>query len=391
MIDKPDDIIFSPPVISSAQAAVVVAIGILASLVVVVQPVVLSPLASEGRLTLSEMGQAAMLESLGMALAVGLSGLFLRPRRLRSIVALAALTSVGANYVTSIGSHETILIARFVNGVTVGAVLWVWTGLLTHIALPARNVAIFVALQSAGGLLLSTILPRYVEADWGASGAYLLMAALSAINIGLSVLGPRSYPEDDKRPQFRLPSARGGVGLVAVGAYLAAVLATWVYVVPLGLELGLSRSVVDLSVSVALAAQIAGGICAAIWARMNAKAALCISVGCSLAGIALVGSGLGVVAFMAGLGIVGFFLMFAPGFQMPYLIEVDPGRGAAMQMVTAQQLGFAAGPALSALMVSKGHMSVALGVSAALFAATAALVLATTRRVPPSASSSLAG
>ena len=84
--------------ITGVQISAMIAIGVLASLIVLVQPVVLAPLAAEGRLTLKEMGQAAMFESLGMAIAVALSGLLLRPRNLKLIVAVAALASVIANW-----------------------------------------------------------------------------------------------------------------------------------------------------------------------------------------------------------------------------------------------------------------------------------------------------
>ena len=259
-------------------------------------------------------------------------------------------------------------------------VLWVWTGMLTNIELPARYLAIFLALQSAAGLLLSTLLPGFVVARWGGSGAYAIMAGLSLLNIFIAFLLPSAYPENEEAAQQRLklPSLRGMAGLVAVMFHLAAVMALWIYIVPLGQQMGLSKSFVDLTVSIALGAQIFGGLAGAVCARMNAKLALYISVAASLVGLGMIGADMSSAFFLTGLALIAFFLIFAPGFQMPYLLEVDPGRGAGMQLISAQQLGFSAGPALTALMIHDGIVTPALFVSGVLYVGTAALVFVTT-------------
>lgn len=365
---------------SRTQMATVLLIGVLSSLVVVLQPLVLGPLAAEGRLTVQEIGRTAMLEMLGMAIAVAVSGAFFRPRRLRSIILAAVVVSVLANGATIIAQHEMILAARLINGLTVGVLLWVWTGLLTRVELPARLLAIFLTLQSAGALALSSVFSAFVIPRIGASGGYACLAIASAIAGLLAVGAPSEYrahgPEEGKR--FQLPSGRGLAGLLAVLLHQAGIMAFWVYVLPLGREKGLSDSFVGVAVSVSLASQIAGGLCAAVFARLNAKVALYGSLAGSIAGLVLVGMGTGHVSFVAGLITIVFLWMFAPAYQMPYLLEVDASRRAAMQMITAQLLGLSLGPALASFAVQSDHVSPAIWASGGLYAAAALLIFATT-------------
>lgn len=370
------------PTFSVVQIASVLVLGAFGSLVSALQPILLGPLAEAGRLTIKEIGLAAMLEAFGMAAAVAISGVLLRPRRLKLLSIAAALVSVLANAAAAIGSHEAILAARLVNGLSAGVILWVWTGLLTNVALPGRLVAIFVALQSTGVLAVSYLLSSFVVPRWGAAGGYGVLMLLSA---GLMVLGlavPTEYraPAQDAGTRLRLPGGRGLAGLFAVFLHLAAIMALWVYVLPLGRQFGLSDTFVKLTVTMALAAQIAGGMSAAVFARVPAKLALYACIAFSMFALLILGFGSGPSTFMVSLIVISFFYMFAPGFQMPYLLQVDPSRRAGMQMITAQLLGMSMGPALSSLVVRTGDLKASILVSAVLFAGSMALIFATTRR-----------
>jgi MFS family permease len=369
---------------SRQQIASVLLIGVMSSLVVVLQPLLLAPLATEGRLTLQEIGRAAMLEMLGMAIGVAISGAFFAPRKLRAIIIGALLVSILANGVASISQHGTILAARFVNGFSVGVLLWVWTGLVTRVELPARLVAIFLALQSAGALALSTAFSAYVIPRVGAAGGYVCLGVASALAALLVIGAPKEYHVvgSAESQRFHVPSRRGWVGLLAVVMHKAGIMAFWVYVLPLGREQGLSDSFIGIAISAALVAQIAGGLSAALFARLSAKIALCGSIAASIGSLVLLGSGAGPATFMISVVVLVFLWMFAPPFQMPYLLEVDPSRRAGMQMITAQLLGLSMGPALASLVVQETNIEPALWVSGALYASGAVLIIATTMLRP---------
>ena len=70
-------------------ATLCVAVG--AGVVPALQPILLGAMMDAGRLTGEQLGQAATMEGVGMAVGTTFSSVFLRPRRLRLIVALALI------------------------------------------------------------------------------------------------------------------------------------------------------------------------------------------------------------------------------------------------------------------------------------------------------------
>src|SRR5258705_11729740 len=103
-----------------------------------------------------------MPEAIGTAIAFVSSGLLPEPRRLRLIILAALTTAIIANIASVAARHEMIMAARFVSGLSIGVLLWVWTGLLTRAALPSRLVAIMLVLQASGALALSYVFPTYL-------------------------------------------------------------------------------------------------------------------------------------------------------------------------------------------------------------------------------------
>jgi DHA1 family inner membrane transport protein len=362
------------------QIAAVMLVSVIASLVGALQPLLLGPLASAGRLTLAEMGRTAMLEALGMALAVAGAGAFLKPQRLRTMIVIAATVSALANGLTMVGQHEVVLLARFTTGLGAGVMLWVWTGMLTRVALPARLVAIFVTLQSVGALVLSWVFSAIVMPRFGASGGYACLMFGSAASALLAFAAPKAYEAlaGNTDSGFRAPSGRGLAGLLAVLLHQAAIMAFWVYVLPLGRDKGLSDGFVALTVSLGLAAQVAGGLSATFLAKLDARIALYASIAGSLAALWLIGFGAGTIAFAVGVVVIAFFWMFAPAYQMPYLLATDPSKRAAMQMISAQLLGLSSGPALVSFVVADNGTAGATEVSAGLFVVAAVLIALTT-------------
>lgn len=365
--------------LTTAQIASVMLIIVLSTQVVLLQPLLLGPLAAEGKLTLPEVGRTAMLEAIGTAIAIVLCGVLLEPRRLRSIILAAVTTSIVANVTSVVVSHEMLLATRFVSGVSIGVLLWVWTGLLTRAALPSRLVAIMLVLQASGALVLSYLFPRYLVPLVGGAAGYACLAAVTAIAGLLTIWAPSEYAalanHDNKGP--RLPRGRGLVALLAVFLHMAAIMAFWVFVVPLGKQMGLSESFVNLTASVALGSQIAGALCAAIFCRLPAKPALLACLAASVAGLFVVSMGAPPAIFLAGCTLIVFLWMFAPAYQMPYLLEVDPSGRAGMQLISAQLAGMSAGPALVSLVVRDDFVTPSLWVSGGLYVAAALSILVT--------------
>src|SRR5437868_6215791 len=83
----------------------------------------------------------------------------------------------------------------------------------------------------------------------------------------------------------------------------------------------------------------------------------------------LVAAGCSLAAFFPATVLLAMFLTIASPFHMPDLIQIDPSRRAAIQMLTAQLIGVGAGPLIASFAAGQVGIFGALIAAAALFAA----------------------
>ncbi len=343
-------------------------IGVISGFIPALQSTLLPQLVSEGRLTLAELGRVAMAEAIGTLVAVSLATALLRPERLRLLVVASAVIGLALDLVTPQLSGSQIIAARFGHGLCAGVLLWVWVGFLTRIDNPARWIAIYVTVQAAVLLVLSYVFAVILLPWGGAMGGFATVAILYGLMGVLALLIADSYPPLGDASESVMPGLAGFVGLTAVFCQLAAILALWVYVKPFGLQIGVGEQEAGVAMSIALGSQILAGLCAAAFAgKIRPVHALVGTSVASIAAIAVLGSASSTMAYTVGAVGFAFLWMFVPPFHMPYLIEIDPSRRAALHMSTAQLAGVAAGPALASLMVSQHDVRGALLLAALLY------------------------
>jgi DHA1 family inner membrane transport protein len=369
---------YVPAHFTTAQTCCLLMIAVISGIVPGLQPLLLGRLAAEGKISLAQIGHAATAEAIGMTIAAALAGAFLKPERLRLIILSAAAIAVVANLAVTQLAGEAILIARLLNGLASGIMLWVFVGALARVAGPARLVAINVTVMGVVMFALSTLFSAYLFPVGGSTAGYAAMAALGAVIAGTALVIPNRYEPLADAGGIAIPSARGFAGLAVVMFNLAAIMAVWVYIVPVGRQLGLTEETTSLAVSFSLGGQILAGLCCAILAtRVAAVPSLLFNFIGSLIGLALLALGGSLTTFFAGTVLIAIFWTVATPFHMPYLIQIDPTRRAAMQMLTAQLVGVGAGPLLASLAVSNAGVSGAIVTASALFVA-ASLILLTT-------------
>ena len=360
------------------EVASVLVLGVIGGMVPLLQPLLLGQLAAEGRLTVGQMGQAAMVEALGMAIAAGIAGAWLKPEPLKVIAGGATILALIANIITTHLSGDLILLARLVVGVCAGLIIWVWMGLLTRVAVPARLIAIYITVLGVVTMVLASLFASVLVPRFGVNGGYGALAGLNVVMLALCLFIPTRYAVSETSSGIQLPPPRGWIALFAVFLHLGAIMAVWVYVVPLGRQGGISDTASGLSVSLALGSQIAAGLlAAAVATRLTGTVAVLAAIAASLVALFLLAFVPGELVFTAAVVLFAFFWMMAPPFQMPYLLGVDPSGRAGMQMATAQTLGVAMGPALASVFVTATDARGALVVSAALFVASAVIVVFT--------------
>lgn len=350
-------------------------LGIVCGIAPVIQGMLLPRLVDEGRLSLVQIGQTATAEGMGMMIGASLTSAFLKPVNLRAFTIFAAAIAVTANGATTLLSGETIMMARFVNGLSSGVMLWIFVAALTRMARPARQIAIHITAQAAITLVLGYVLSTFLISLIGSSAGYglLVLAALCLIPLAFFIPSSlSSLPMGDKR----LPPPIGFVGLLAVALHLAGILAIWVYAIPLGVNAGLSNEAAAMAFSWALASQvIAGVIIMALAHRCNPIAMLMITIAAKLVGIGLIAMGQPALFTTGLIAIASLWIVMTP-FQLPYLIQVDPSRRAAVQSITAQLLGVSMGPMMASTALSaSGNLTSILALGAGLLIITGAIIM----------------
>lgn len=360
------------------------AIGVISGIIPALQGTLLPQLVKEGRLTLAELGQVAMAEAFGTLLAVSIANALFKPERLRVFVIASAVVGIALDLATAHLTYLPILGARFAHGLCAGVLLWVWVGFLTRCDNPGRWVAIYVTVQAATLLVLSSWFSTTLLPNGGAVAGFAIVAALYALIGLLTALVPPRFEPLAHGAGSVMPNGPGWIGLFAIFTQLAAILAMWVYIKPYGKQVGLDDATTGLAVSIALGSQIVAGLLATMLAgRIRSVPLILVVAAASVGSLVLLILTPTPAAFIVGTTIFAFFWMLGPPFHMPYLIDIDPSRRSAIHMTTAQLLGVAAGPAMASIAVEDGNVTGALFLAAGLYAAGAVIVALMAMRARP--------
>jgi MFS transporter, DHA1 family, inner membrane transport protein len=346
----------------------VVMTGVAGGAIAALQPLLLGGLMAAGRIDSPQIGQAAMLESLGMAISATIAAAVLKPQRLRLIIAAAAVGAMGANLLTPMTQGAGVILARGMSGLCSGLMLWLVVGLLTRASLPARLLAIYITVQASVAFLLASAFAAFLIPRFGSVGSYTALAVIDVIVLVLCTCLPRSYRPIPDVPAGGLPPFWGLLGLAGIMLYFAGILGFWVYVEPLVVELGHSAVLARTAVSMGVGIQIVAGILATVLARrLNATPTIIVSATASIFSIVLLVETQATLSLFAGIITFSFFWMFVPAFQMPFLLEIDPTRRSAMHIATAQLFGAAGGPILASSAVSIIGLKAVAATAIALF------------------------
>lgn len=339
--------------------------GATALLITGLQPLVLGQLAEEGRLSASGIGLAATIEFLAIGIAAAVSGALLKPAHLRLIGLVAALIHAAATLATAAAVADLgVIVSRGVAGLAAGVLLWSAIGMIARTAQPERWAGSFLTGQTLAQLAVAAILPVTVVPVYGVDGALFAMATISGVAAICALIGPNAYAPLSKT-EVDAPSAgltvRSLLGLLAVFSFMGAVTAVWVYLEPLGLQLGLPPATISVALAVVLGFQVVGGTTATlIGSRLPFLAALTAAVVLGIGAFCVLGVSQTTPVFVAASAVFGFLWLFALPYQLLFLVEIDPTRHAILQLPAAQLLGSAAGPLLASFLVSDGDAVPAL-------------------------------
>ena len=357
-------------------------VGVIGVLIPGLQPQLLGALAAEGRLSVTALGMLATVELLAMGIAAGAAGFVLPVTRLRAITGAALLIAGGADLLTPWLDTGPLFGARIVAGLAEGVLIWIMIGFIIRTDRPERWSGIYLAVQTMAQFALASAIGYSAASSAGGFGA------LGAVTLaGLLALPwlPGSYPpllvSDDAGG---MPPVRGLVALAGVVAYLAFIVAIWVYLEPLALDHGIAPATIHLMAPLALAMQVIGaGVATLLAGRLPARLAIAVVGLLNLGLLAILAAPPSPATFVAATAAFGFLWLFILPFQITIAIAADPSRRAALLIGGAQLTGSSLGPLLAGILIGEKDVGrVLLFGAGCAIAGMAALIGAGTRRRP---------
>ena len=338
--------------------------------------VLLGDLADKGRLTDAGIGQTATLELLAMGLATAAVGMIKRPSRLKLIAfsasAALALLDLGSAW----AGGAALMVVRTLAGAVEGVLLWITVAMISRTVTPERWAGVFFTAQVLAQLAMAVLFAVWVMPRFGSVGGFIALALAGLAGIVPAFFVPSRFaPLPLALGQAGAPPLRGWIALGATLVYVSAGAAVGIYLQPLAHQAGLSADVARTSNWVSLVAQVAGGGLAIVLAGRVRYFTIFIAASVTYLAVwwdlgLVQPAWLFVVANAAG-GLTG--LLLGP-FLVPFTIDADPTRRAAMQSGAAQLLGGAIGPLFASMVVGDRDVHGVLWLAAALMFAGLAVV-----------------
>ncbi|HEY1631021.1 MAG TPA: hypothetical protein VGF56_06880 [Rhizomicrobium sp.] len=356
---------FGPP-LPPMEAASAIGLGTVALLMAGLMPVLLGALADDGRLSSAGIGLCACLEGLTMGIVTALSGIVLKPVRLRWIGAAATLMLVAADLGTMWCSGGSVFLIRFLAGVPEGVLLWLAVSMIARTEVPERWSAVFFTSFVGAQLALALAYWAFVMPLWGTNGGYAVLALCSLPALGFAFLAPDSYaPLPKPEGESGAPPLRGWMALFGTLFLAGAAPAVGTYLFPLAHQAGLSADVGRFALWISLTAQVIAGLSAtALAGRVHYFTMFVICAAGLLACWAVFDFSAPAWAFIAANFGAGYFAILLGPFLVPMTIEADPSRRAALLSASTQVLAGALAPLAASQLVDdkNAHGSLTVGV-----------------------------
>jgi len=339
--------------------AAAVGFGVVAISPFTIMPLLVGAMITDLDLSVKQAGYVAAAEMAGSGLAALVVSIFVAGLNRRFIAAAGLSLFVICNLAAAVaGSLETLLVARFVTGISSGMVVATISAIFAGTRVPERSFSFLFMGNLLFGMTAFLALPSLVLAHWGLSGTYVVLAILAAAVATILVTSLPNEPSltEESKDSNRSILGTGAVfGLIGVLVYFIAIGALWSFVEQLGTARNLAQNHVGLVLSATQVAGIFGALLAAwLTTKFGRRRPILAGTLVSLAAMALYLTGSNLSAY--ALASVLFFFAFI--FTAAYLVGVlsahdRAGRLAALG-VTMQTAGLAIGPAIAGETITRG-------------------------------------
>ena len=354
---------------TALQIAAFLIVGSVGLIIAGVQPVVLGALVSEHRLTAAALGWTTTVEFLTLGAGVSLAGAFFKPTHLRMRAIGAAVLTLIADAAVGQQSGLFIFFDRAVAGLFEGGLVWVTMLMIARSSTPARWAAIYLVVQGLAQLGFAASVPAALIKAYGADGGFYALASTCAVAAVVALALPNGMQPLDVTEAGELGrriQAPALLSLLGVALIYAFFLGLFAYLTQLGAQAKLTEEQSGYAVALAVGVSILGSGAAAVVARrLSYFVVFLVCLPVNLGALLLFALLPHPPIFYVASGVFGFFWGLFMPFQLPFVIESDPSRRAALQVPGVQSVGAAAGPLICSFFVSNSEARGVLIVCAA--------------------------
>lgn len=319
-------------------------------------------------------------------LAAAVIGLLISVRihhlNLRKLATLALAVAVVADLVSAFTAGETLVFfaARIAAGFALGSAYVASVSSFARFDEFERGFGLFVTLQFIVSGLGLYLVPVFAD-DIGAVGLFAGFAILDGLALFLARLLPQekaAHAEPSKRgSELKILLTLSAVlAILGFAAFEAANNAQFTYIERFGVALGISDHNVGFALLIASLVGIPGAFSiVVVGQRFGTLLPLTLGISVAIAGLVILISATGYVAYFIGGCFMGFSWAFCLPFIQSLLATIDRKGSAIAAGTSFSTFGAAVGPGMAALVVSGGNYKNVFMLSVGIFVVTLAAFL----------------
>jgi DHA1 family inner membrane transport protein len=352
------------------------ALGILATAVAAILPVLVGVWQKQAGLQVDQAGFVAATELFAQVAGTGMF-LWASPRWTLRIIAVVGLcVMVVGNIATAVSvDFASLMMARAIGGAGGGVIRALCMMSLAKALSPGRAFAVYAGAQVGLAAMTTAFIPHFIETQ-GVRAPFLVLTLASALGFALCPLLPRYSPLPPSAMRQRGAASYPMAAILAIVAlfvFFAGQGALWTYLAPIGAYRSIPAAGVTQALTLLNFAGLAGALGVGAMAhRVNPRIALLTLLATeilSIVGLFNVHSSAG---FIASAGVFYFSWCASFPFQFTVISLSDSSGRASAVVPAADGLGLAGGAALTSVVLP------ALGLGSAGWICAAASVVGIT-------------
>jgi predicted MFS family arabinose efflux permease len=331
------------------------ALGLLATAVAAILPVLVGVWQKQAGLQVDQAGFVAAMELFAQVVGTGLF-LWASPRwTLRTIAVVGLGVMVIGNIATALSADFTSLIlARAIAGAGSGVIRALCMMCLAKALSPGRAFAVYAGGQVGLAAVTTALIPHFIDTE-GVHAPYLVLIVASALGFALCPLLPRHSPLPPSAMRQRGLSSypmSAVLAIVALFVFFAGQGALWTYLAPIGAYRSIPAAGVTQALTLLNFAGLAGALGVGAMAyRVHPRIALLTLLATEILSIVGLFNVHSSVGFIASAGVFYFSWCASFPFQFTVISQSDRSGRASAAVSAADGLGLAGGAAVASMIL----------------------------------------